>query len=264
MGSGIQREADVEPQRADRGVVAQAGAGAELDALARVGIDAVEDAAGVEEDHGAQVFGDAVAQLGAGLEEEAAAQALVVAVERARQLVGDAADRAAAAGVEALVGRDVVAAGAQDAADGAAQRQHEVGLGDEADVARGGGAELQELAARPERVEIGGGEQVEAAALGRVQEVVREVPVERARQQDEAEELLRLVAAARLEIDVTVGERQAADQLLGERVLDAGRGAGRDALVGGRVLALQLDVVNLALVDREEVGLAVGGVQVLE
>src|SRR5690349_20713669 len=95
----LDREADVEPQRADWGVVAQAGSGAEAQGLlAGVGVDAVEGAAGVEEEDGAEVLGDAVAQLGARLQDRAATQGLVVAVERAGELVGNAAHRAAAAG----------------------------------------------------------------------------------------------------------------------------------------------------------------------
>ena len=115
----IDRHGDVEADRAHRCQIADADAGAELPGIAELRQLVLEGAAAVEEDGTLDLLEQLVARLDTGLEQRAAAGRRV-AVERARGLERDAADRSAAAGIEALVGRDLVDFGADDGAGGGA------------------------------------------------------------------------------------------------------------------------------------------------
>src|SRR5690348_16915875 len=112
----LERRCEIEADGSNHRVIAETDAAAkqQVGAVREV---AVIDVAALDEGGDADGVGDAVAQLDAELEAGGAAQRQVAGAERAGALEGVASDRAGAAGIEPLVGRQLVAGGADDRAE---------------------------------------------------------------------------------------------------------------------------------------------------
>src|SRR5690606_13828502 len=117
----------------------------------------------------------------------AAADRILGVVQRAGQLIGIAADRAAAARIEPLVAGQGVAALADDRAERRPSGQDEATVLVELLVSRAGDAVAEKGEIRAESAQIGRRRERGTRSDGRIEQVVRGVAPERERQPDQEE-----------------------------------------------------------------------------
>ena len=198
--------------------------------------------------------GQAQAHLARQLEQRAPAEWVVVLIQVAGELEAEAAHRAAAAGVEAHIGRHLVARGAEQRADRAAPGEHHARVFDHLQIMGVGQPALVEREVVAEHVDERLVLDREPAAPGRVEQIVAAIPLIRHRQREETELLLVLAAL----LDLGGAEREpAGDRHAGrEQALETGIRARRDALEGLGVVVGEARAGDQRLIAPPEIGLA--------
>ncbi len=127
-GAPLQRHRDVETDGSDGGVVAQAEAGGVAHGRGPIGEGSGIGLAHIEEGHDADRVGDLDPRLQRGLEQALAAGDIAERIAGTEAFVVVAADRAAAAGIEAPRGRDVGERAAEDGSEGDTTGEDGAGL----------------------------------------------------------------------------------------------------------------------------------------
>src|SRR5260221_6900455 len=249
----LERGGEVEADGSDQRVIAQADAAAKEQVRAVREVGGI-DIAALDEGGDADGLGDAVAQLEAELQAGGAAQRHFAGAERPGALIGVAAHRAGAAGIEPLVGRQRVASGADDRAEGAEPGEHEAAGAVEALIVPLLQARGEEIEVAPGEAVIGDQRQRLPPADGRVEQVVGGVVAQIERH---AEEGVVLVAD---DVRLYAGmlDREAGDgsERRQQRPLDADENQLAQAAIGVGRLLQQLGVGQEILLGVDEVGLA--------
>ena len=161
--------------------------------------------------------------------------------------------RAAAAGVEPLVGRDVVAAGASHRADGAAQREHHLWFARHLQVTRGRDPAAQELKAGVEQVDERCHRRQQGPPSGRAEAVVGKVPVELGGKGQQGELFLGLLTI--LNMGVAQRGSQSCGEPLAQFPLERHPATDQIAVVGFEPLAVGGGVDDQVLPWAQHVGL---------
>ncbi|BAR47201.1 hypothetical protein Maq22A_c28475 [Methylobacterium aquaticum] len=252
---GVERHRQIDPDRADAGVVAEPQARRDADALVEIRQRPGERRAGIDEGHDADRVGDLDPALDGALEQRAPADRQLVGADRPDGAVGVAADRAAAAGKEAQRGRHVGEVGAADRAEAEARGEDVAARVVERVVDRAlrlGEEQVRAVAETRIGRERGG----DAKPLRRVEEAVGRIVGDAGIQADEAviDTAQRVPVRAEAAVEPDLGRER-----VGEAAPDRHRAAGGVAEIGLLHLAADEGAGEQVVAGAEQGGLDEGG-----
>ena len=232
-------ERHVDADGADAGIIAKTEARRVADALFEIGQAALEGCAGVEERHDSDCVGDLDPRLHRSFEQATPAHRQVERPAWAQGPIGEATHRAATAGEEADIGRDVLQARARDGAESDAAGEDVAGLVVEGVISRALRLGDEDRRIRAQEPGIGCHRGGGTEPLRRIEQIVGGIVGDGEWHADEAVIDLseRVLRASGLTVDADLRVER-----VGEPVPDADRAAGRVRDVGLLRLAAREDI----------------------
>src|SRR5258708_981940 len=194
-GARVEREADIDADRAEIGIVTCADAGTDTRRhRGEVGPYRRVSAAGVDEGYGTPGCAYSLAKLKTAFDDARAAQWIQIGVARTGRLIGKAAHGAAATGVEQLVRRNAVELCIRNYPERGSRREHAAAGVAEIEIGAARGADDRKLIADVSDVEVGRQIERKAKATARIQHIVGSVEREAERDAEKPIGLAQTVA----------------------------------------------------------------------